>query len=98
MSLSELKKEVGYVGGDPCECDKPDPKLLASLELLSVMSRLLDNLMYAGLVGLDEDTVVSRKPVIAMQIGFIKEAATLLGPALKTIEDYLSYSDMTEDD
>lgn len=98
MSLSELKQEVGYMGGGPCECDKPDPKLLASLELLSVMSRLLDNLMYAGLVGLDEDTVASRKPVVAMQIGFVREAAALLGPALQTIEDYLSYADMMEND
>jgi hypothetical protein len=91
MSLKDLKKEVAYFG--ECECEKPDPKLLASLELLAVLNRLLDNLMYSGLVGLDEDTIMSRRPVIAMQIGFVRDAVSMLEPALRTLEEYLSYTE-----
>lgn len=92
MSLEDLKKEVA------CGCmeDPPDPRLMASLELLSVLERLLDNLMYSGLSGLDEKTAVTRKPIITMQIGFIREATKLLEPALATIEQYLSYVGSSE--
>ena len=86
MSLEDLKKEVS------CGCyEEPDPRLMASLELLSVLERLLENLMYSGLSGLDEKTAQTRKPIITMQMGFIREAVKMLEPALTTIEQYLSF-------
>jgi hypothetical protein len=87
MSLEDLKKEVAC----GCDYEEPDPRLMASLELLSVLERLIENLMYSGLAGLDEETAQTRKPVISMQIGFVREAAGMLEPALKTIEQYLAY-------
>jgi hypothetical protein len=92
MLLEDVKKEVA------CGCmeDPPDPRLMASLELLSVLERLLENLMYSGLAGLDEETAVTRKPIITMQMGFIREAVKMLEPALTTIEQYLSYVGSTD--
>jgi hypothetical protein len=80
-----------------------DPKLNASLELLEVLSRMLDHLCYMGISRLDAETATERNPLITMKIGFIREAVSMLEPALKNIEAYIgdvatmSEEDMMED-
>jgi hypothetical protein len=101
MSLEDLKKEVGCgCMEDVVECSDPDPRLMASLELLSVLERLIETLLYSGLTGLDPDSAETRKPIIMMQMGFVREAAKMLEPALQTIEQYMTFvgsQDVEED-
>ena len=89
----EARREAACMGEDVmmenCDADR-DPKLDASLEVVSMLSRMLDHFTWMGIANMDPEQAESREELLKMKIAFIRTAAALLEPALQYVEEYIA--------
>jgi hypothetical protein len=85
---------------EKCDDDR-DPKLDASMEVFSILAKMLDRFTWMGIQNMNPEQAESRQEIVKMKIAFIREAASLLEPALKYVENYMGVlisSDTVEDE
>ena len=88
-----MAKEKACMGEDVMmeNCDEDrDPKLDASLEVVSMLSRMLEHFTWMGIANMTPEQAESREELLKMKLEFIRTAASLLEPALQYVEEYIA--------
>lgn len=86
--MSEIVKQTQSEVAAMCEGDYA--KIRASLESLAFVKNLIGDFLYTDVGYMGDETAAAMMESIVMRMGFIREAITLVEPALSNLEQYLA--------